>query len=88
MFDKSKLKLTQTNVKLPNEFFHAKIDSGTLYYGHMEQGVEYIHVVAISSSKVQSKFKTAQLMAYDVRNGSIIVSDIESLEGDIHRTSR
>lgn len=88
MFDKNTLKLTQTNVKLPSEFFHAKIDSATLYYGHMEQGVEYIHAVAINSSNAPSKFKTSQLMGYDVRNGSIIVSDIESLEGDIHRTSR
>ncbi|NQY64113.1 MAG: winged helix-turn-helix domain-containing protein [Alteromonadaceae bacterium] len=77
---------TKTQVTLPNGFFHVKIDANVLYYGSDESDSNYLNAVPINNIDKGSKYPLNDFSGYDVSNGKIIVSDIESLEGDVHRT--
>jgi DNA-binding winged helix-turn-helix (wHTH) protein/Tol biopolymer transport system component len=83
--------LTKTQITLPNGFFHVKIDSSVLYYGSDENDNVYLNAVPLNNifnSSIDQASKTLlnDFDGYDVSNGRIMVSDIESLEGDVHRT--
>jgi len=83
--------VTNTQITLPNDFFHVKIDSNVLYYGSDESDGIYLNAVPLNNivnSSIDQASKTLlnDFDGYDVSNGRIIVSDIESLEGDVHRT--
>jgi DNA-binding winged helix-turn-helix (wHTH) protein len=78
--------LTKTHITLPKGFYHVKIDANLLYYGSDENDSEYINVVPLNNTGEVSKHHLNNFYSYDVSNGKIMLSDIESLEGDVHRT--
>lgn len=78
--------LTKTEVTLPNGFFHVKIDGNVLYYGSDESDSIYLNAVPINNIDQSSRYISNDFYGYDVSNGKIILSDLESLEGDVHRT--
>jgi Tol biopolymer transport system component len=75
-----------TQISLPTDFYHAKVDSNNLYYVNTENGNEYLYVVPINKKYDSSKILLNDFSSYDVSKGSIIVSDADSIEGDVHRT--
>ena len=77
---------TKTQVTLPTGFFHVKIDENTLYYGSDESDSIYLNAVPINNIEKGSQFILNEFYGYDVSNGKIMLSDLESLEGDVHRT--
>jgi DNA-binding winged helix-turn-helix (wHTH) protein/Tol biopolymer transport system component len=79
-------KLTKTKISLPNDFFHVKIDGNTLYYGNDESDSIYLNAVPINNIDDGSRYISDDFYGYDVSKGKIILSDLESLEGDVHRT--
>ncbi|MDO6425740.1 winged helix-turn-helix domain-containing protein [Thalassotalea sp. 1_MG-2023] len=78
--------LTNTQITLPNHFFHVKIDNNVLCYGNEENGSVYLHAEPLNTKTQSHKYRLNDFISYDVNNGNIIVSDIESFEGDVHRT--
>ena len=79
-------KLTQTQITLPDGFFHVKIDANILYFGSYENGINYLNAVSLNNTEQAKKYPLNGFSSYDVGNGNIILSDVESLEGDVHRT--
>jgi len=79
-------KFTQTNTSLPNGFYRVKIDTNTLYFGSDENDSVYLNVVPLNHSTKGSKYLLNHFSGYDVNDGRIMVSDLESIEGDVHRT--
>lgn len=79
-------KLTSTQITLPNDFFHVKIDANTLYYGSNESNNVYLNAVPLDKIDKGSKYLLNDFNGYDVSNVKIMLSDLESLEGDVHRT--
>jgi DNA-binding winged helix-turn-helix (wHTH) protein len=79
-------KFTKTEISLPRGFFRVKIDANTLYYGSDENGGVYLNAVPLSNINKSRKYLVNDFNSYDVSNGKIILSDIESLEGDVHQT--
>jgi len=77
---------TKTEVTLPNGFFRVKIDGNVLYYGTDESDSIYLNAVPINNIDQSSRYVSDDFYGYDVSNGKIILSDLESLEGDVHRT--
>jgi DNA-binding winged helix-turn-helix (wHTH) protein len=77
---------TKTQVTLPNGFFHVKIDENVLYYGSDESDGVYLNVVPLNNIDKGSKFILNDFYGYDVSNGKVMLSDLESFEGDVHRT--
>jgi DNA-binding winged helix-turn-helix (wHTH) protein/Tol biopolymer transport system component len=77
---------TKTQVILPNGFFHVKIDANVLYYGSDENDNVYLNAVPIKNIDKNDKYLLNDFYGYDVSNGKIMLSDLESLEGDVHRT--
>ncbi len=77
---------TKTEITLPNGFFHVKIDGNILYYGTDESDSIYLNAVPINNIGKASRYISDDSHGYDVSNGKIMLSDIESLEGDVHRT--
>ena len=77
---------TKTQVTLPTGFFHVKIDANTLYYGSDESDSIYLNAVPINNIEKGSQFLLNDFYGYDVSNAKIMLSDLESLEGDVHRT--
>ncbi len=75
-----------TQISLPTDFYHAKVDSNNLYYVNTENGNEYLYVVPLNKKYDNSKILLNDFSSYDVSKGSIIVSDADSIEGDVHRT--
>ena len=82
----NRYKFSKTQITLPNGFYHVKIDSNTLYYGSGESDGDYLNVVPLNDIDKSSKHLLNDFNSYDVSNGKIMLSDIESLEGDVHRT--
>lgn len=80
------LELTKTEVTLPNGFFHVKIDSNVLYYGSDESEGIHLNAVPIGNMSKSSSYILNDFYGYDVSNNKIMLSDLESLEGDVHRT--
>lgn len=78
--------LTNTQISLPDGFFLVKIDDNVLYYGSEENDSAYLNAVPLNSELQGHKHQLNDFIGYDVNNGNIIVSDIESYEGDVHRT--
>ncbi|OKY27255.1 winged helix-turn-helix domain-containing protein [Thalassotalea sp. PP2-459] len=78
--------LTNTQITLPSGFFLVKIDDNVLYYGSDEKGSVYLHAVPLDTKAQSQKYRLNDFIGYDVNNDNIIVSDIESFEGDVHRT--
>jgi len=78
--------LTNTQVTLPNDFYHVKIEANVLYYGSNEGDNDYLNAVPLNNIDKASKYLLNDFNSYDVINGKIMLSDIESLEGDVHRT--
>ncbi len=79
-------KFTKTEITLPNGFFHVKIDGNVLYYGNDESESIYLNAVPIDNINKGNRYISDNFYGYDVSNGKIMLSDIESLEGDVHRT--
>lgn len=79
-------KFTKTQVTLPNGFYHVKIDANVLYYGSDESDSVYLNAVPLNNIDKASKYLLNDFNGYDVSNGKIMLSDLESLEGDVHRT--
>jgi len=84
-------KLTKTQLTLPNDFYHVKIDANVLYYGGGENDGDYLNAVPLNTGlnlgiDKSTKYRLNDFNSYDVSNGKIMLSDIESLEGDVHRT--
>jgi len=77
---------TKTQITLPNGFYHVKIDANILYYGSDENDSIYLNAVPINANDKESRYLLNYFSGYDTSNGKIILSDIESLEGDVHRT--
>lgn len=77
-----------TLLTLPNEFYWAKIDNQHLYYMDTEGEREYLHKVSIDTEKTLTKMKLHAFSSYDVKQGRVMVSDMASRSGDIHRTYR
>ena len=82
----NRYKFSKTQITLPKGFYHVKIDSNTLYYGSGESDGDYLNVVPLNDIDKSSKHLLNDFSSYDVSNGKIMLSDIESLEGDVHRT--
>ncbi|XQW85307.1 winged helix-turn-helix domain-containing protein [Thalassotalea piscium] len=80
------LDLINTHISLPTDFYHVKIDSNILYYVNTERGNEYLYAVPLNKKNESSKLLLNDFSSYDVSKGNIIVSDVESIEGDVHRT--
>jgi|GEM_PF-288797 len=79
-------KFTDTQVTLPNGFYHVKIDGNVLYYGSDESDGDYLNAVPLHKKDKGNKYLLNDFSSYDVSNNKIMLSDIESLEGDVHRT--
>lgn len=79
-------KFTKTQVTLPNGFFHVKIDANVLYYGSDESDGVYLNAVPLNNIDKSRKYLLNDFNSYDVSNGKIMLSDLESREGDVHRT--
>ncbi|REL27452.1 hypothetical protein DXX93_13370 [Thalassotalea euphylliae] len=78
--------LVAMNISLPIGFYHVKVDNGTLYYVLSENDKEYINIISLKNVRPKTKYLIQGFSSYDVANGKTIVSDIDSLEGDVHRT--
>ncbi|WP_042143223.1 MULTISPECIES: winged helix-turn-helix domain-containing protein [unclassified Pseudoalteromonas] len=78
--------LTHTQLTLPTGFFHVKIDSNILYYGSGENDGDYLNAIPLNGNNKSNKYLINGFNSYDVYNGKIMLSDIESIEGDVHRT--
>jgi len=78
--------LTHTQLTLPTGFFHVKVDSNTLYYGSGENDGDYLNAIPLNDNNESNKYLINDFNSYDVYNGRIMLSDIESIEGDVHRT--
>jgi hypothetical protein len=79
-------KFTKTQVTLPNGFFLVKIDANVLYYGSDESDGAYLNAVPLNNIDKSRKYLLNDFNSYDVSNGKIMLSDLESREGDVHRT--
>lgn len=82
----SQLSFINTQISLPTDFYNVKIDSNILYYVNAEGGNEYLYALPLNTKHEKSKRLLNDFSSYDVNKGSIIVSDVESIEGDVHRT--
>ena len=80
--------LYNTQITLPKDFYHVKIDSNMVYYGNNEKNGDYLNTVPINNIGKSSKYLLNEFNGYDINNGIIMISDIESLEGDVHRTTQ
>jgi len=80
------LELINTQISLPTDFYHVKIDSNNLYYLNAENGNEYLHVVPLNRENGSRKLLLKNFSSFDVSQGNILVSDAKSIEGDVHRT--
>jgi len=77
---------TDTQVTLPNGFYLVKIDGNVLYYGTDESDSDYLNAVPLNNKNKDSKYLLNNFSSYDVSNNKIMLSDIDGLEGDVHRT--
>ena len=57
-----------------------------MYYGSDESDSIYLNAVPINNIAQGSQFLLNDFYGYDVSNAKIMLSDLESLEGDVHRT--
>lgn len=80
------LSFVNTQISLPTDFYHVKVDSNNLYYVNAENNDEYLHIVPINRKSESQKFPLNDFSSYDVSTGRLMVSDSDSLEGDVHRT--
>lgn len=81
-----KLNFSNTQITLPTDFYHVKIDANNLYYVNAENGSEYLYVVPINKKSEIKRLILNDFSSYDVSTRGIMVSDSDSLEGDVHRT--
>jgi DNA-binding winged helix-turn-helix (wHTH) protein len=84
--DNNQQAMINTQITLPNSFYHVKVDSNMLYYVNNESNREFLNAIPINNIKKSSKYLLNGFDGYDIKNASIILSDIDSLEGDVHRT--
>lgn len=80
------ISVINTQISLPIDFYHVKVDSNNLYYVNAENGNEYLYVVPINRKSERRKLPLNDFFSYDISKGNIIVSDAIGLEGDVHRT--
>ena len=80
------LSFINTQVSLPTDFYNVKIDSNNLYYVNTENKKEYLYVVPLNKKYKSRKLQLNDFSSYDVSEGQIIISDADSIEGDVHRT--
>lgn len=80
------LRFINTQVSLPTDFYHVKIDSNNLYYVSTENEKEYLYIVPLHKKYESSKLQLNNFSSYDVSDSRMIVSDADSIEGDVHRT--
>lgn len=78
--------LTNTQFTLPNEFYHAKIDNGIVYFVTTEESGEYLNIRPLDNTQPVNKLRLHQFKSFDVSKGKILLSDMASREGDIYRT--
>jgi DNA-binding winged helix-turn-helix (wHTH) protein/Tol biopolymer transport system component len=84
--DNNQQALINTQITLPNSFYHVKVDSNMLYYVNNESNREFLNAIPINNSGKSSKYLLNGFDSYDIKNASIMLSDIDSFEGDVHRT--
>lgn len=77
---------TDTQITLPKGFYHVKLDDNILYFVTTENDNEYLNAVSLRDNAQITKHVLNHFSSYDISNGKMILSDIESLEGDVHRT--
>ena len=80
------LEYINTGLSLPTDFYHVKVDSNTLYYVNAENNNEYLYAIPLNKKHESRKLLLNNFSSYDVSKGNIIVSDVESIEGNVHRT--
>ena len=78
--------LEDMQIRLPEGFYHVKIDNGVVYYVTTVDETEYINSVPITEKGSADALPLNAFSSYDVHQGQVLVSDLESLEGDIHST--
>lgn len=78
--------LVNTQIVLPAEFYHVKVDANTLFFCSTENNAEYLHAVPIQLKTQREQYALHDFDGYDIKNGNIMISDLEGLEGDVHRT--
>ena len=78
--------LEDMQIWLPEGFYHVKIDNGVVYYVTTVGEREYINSVPIAEKGSADVLPLNAFSSYDVHQGQVLVSDLESLEGDIHST--
>jgi len=76
----------KTEITLPKGFYSVKIDSNVLYYGYGESDGDYLNAIPLNNTAKGGKYPLSEFNGYDIRGGTIMISDIERLEGDVHRT--
>ncbi|MFD2166678.1 winged helix-turn-helix domain-containing protein [Thalassotalea euphylliae] len=86
LFDSTQYEFISTSISLPQGFYHAKIDSNILYFVVTEEGREYLYSIPLSNVDTKEKFVVNGFSSFDVNRKDLIVSDLESLEGNIHKT--
>ncbi|WP_448566472.1 winged helix-turn-helix domain-containing protein [Thalassotalea ganghwensis] len=82
----NQLSFINTQISLPTDFYHAKVDSNNLYYVNAENDKEYLYIIPINKKSETRKLPLSDFYSYDVSRERIIVSDSISRDGDVHRT--
>ena len=57
-----------------------------MYYGSGENDGDYLNAIPLNGNNKSNKYLINGFNSYDVYNAKIMLSDIESIEGDVHRT--
>ena len=78
--------LTQISVDLPSRFFDVEVFDKKLLFVTREQGDFYLSQLDLAQSTFHNKTKLVGLYGYDIASSGIIISQLQSLRGDIHRT--
>lgn len=75
-----------TKVQLPRGYRHLKVYNGSVFFIKREESKLYLHQVALSSGQQVNKHLLGREFGFDVAKHGVMVSQLESMEGDIHRT--
>ncbi|WDD98121.1 hypothetical protein [Thalassomonas actiniarum] len=57
-----------------------------MYYGRGENNNGFLNALPLNNIDKGRKYLSNNFSGYDASNGKVMISDIESLEGDVHRT--
>ncbi|WP_286270895.1 winged helix-turn-helix domain-containing protein [Thalassotalea hakodatensis] len=80
------LPVIDTGFVMPRGYIHLKIFNKNLYYATRQQGDYFIVKTPLNSNGQSSKHLLQGYYGYDVAEHGVMVSHLESLGGDIHRT--